>query len=203
MFKNEAAFSKALTAKLNRDNVQTQRIESHSTSNGIPDLFIQGWGYDCFIELKNDNSYSVGVEKIHVGWRPGQQAWAHNYYICHKNKVSLTVISCNDGFIIIPMNHIYKNDTVWMPRGITQDEIKHGVNLARILFAMSHIDTRKHDTYRDAIIAMVDDWYGDIDYDPDVLWGDNTIDDDYDMNVFLSLKLEMLIQLESIVKNIR
>ena len=198
MYKTEAAFSRSLSTRISKSNAQVQKIESHDTGNGIPDLFVQGWGYDCWIELKNDNSLGPYAKEIKVKWRPGQQGWAHVYGICHKDKVSLTVIACAYGLYIIPMTQLFKDDKVLFPQFIPNEDLKH-VNIVRIFFIMSHIDINKYTTYREAVIAMVDEWYGTrVDYDPETLWDPNTIDSPYDMRVFLSYKLEMINQLETL-----
>ena len=46
MYKTEAEFSKALTARLRKEHIRVTRIESHGTGNGIPDMFVDGRGVE-------------------------------------------------------------------------------------------------------------------------------------------------------------
>lgn len=208
VYNTENDFSKALTNKLNRFGMRTTRIESHGTGNGIPDMFIDGHGFDTFIELKNDKKASINDKVVKVQWRPGQQAWMHEYFLKHKHsKCCLTIISCIDGWFIIPMTQIFKNNTVYNANkfGISYDELKH-VTLARLLHLMStHFISS--DTYRNAIIAMVNKFWSFIDgtivdYDPDALWNEQTIDDMFDARTFESTKLEMFSTLEGTMRNV-
>lgn len=204
MYDAENVFSKALTNRLNRFGMRVTRIETHSTINGIPDMFVDGHGFDCFIELKNDKKASVYDKVIKVQWRPGQQAWMYEYFLKHKrSKCCLTIISCCDGWFIIPMTQIFKYNNVTNANcfGITYDELKHAT-ISRLIHLMS-THFINNDTYRNAIIAMVNRFYGTtVDYDPDVLWSKQTIDDTFDACVFESAKLEMFSTLESTVRNV-
>lgn len=208
MYKTENDFSKALTNKLNRFGMRITRIESHGTSNGIPDMFIDGHGFDCFVELKNDKKVSIKDKIIKVQWRPGQQAWMYEYFLKHKHsKCCLTIISCTDGWFIIPMTGIYKDNIICNANkfGISYDELKH-VTLARLLHLMSTHFTSS-DTYRDAIIAMVNKFWRfndgtTVDYDPDALWNEQIIDDMFDACVFESAKLGMFSTLEGTMRNV-
>ena len=122
MYKSEAAFGRALGAALKRRGAVVTRIETGLTSQGVPDMFVQFNG-DLWLELKNEpdidhsdlskmlmhNTYTAAT----IHWRPGQQAWALNYYNKHnKNKCSLTVVACNDFFMLIPMTKHYHNNKV-------------------------------------------------------------------------------------------
>lgn len=115
MYDNEAAFSRSLSSKLAHAGLYVQRLESHGTGNGIPDMFVMGHGFDCFIELKNSKSASSTSSGTHikVAWRPGQQAWMHSYYLAHEcKKCCVTLIALRPGVAVIPMTKVYENNVV-------------------------------------------------------------------------------------------
>ena len=208
MYDTENDFSTFLTTKLSKLGMRATRIESHSTSNGIPDMFVDGYGFDTFVELKNDKKYSIKDKVIKVHWRPGQQAWMYEYFLKHKHsKCCLTVVACTDGWFVIPMTQIFKNNTVYNANnfGIFYKDLKH-ITIGRLFHLMStHFSNS--DTYRNAIIAMVNKFWRfsdgtTIDYDPDVLWNKQTIDDMFDACVFESAKLEMFSTLEGTMRNV-
>ena len=208
MYDTENDFSTFLTAKLSKLGMRATRIESHGTGNGIPDMFIDGYGFDTFIELKNDKKASIKDKVIKVHWRPGQQPWMYEYFLKHKHsKCCLTVVACTDGWFVIPMTQIFKNNTVYNADnfGINYNDLKH-VTFGRLFHLMS-THFALVDTYRNAIIAMVNKFWRfsdgtTIDYDPDVLWNKQSIDDTFDACVFESAKLEMFSTLEGTMRNI-
>lgn len=121
MYRSEAAFSKALGASLKNRGIDVTRIETGLTSQGVPDMFIQGFGGDLWIELKNEPKINVTTlgqtmfkkNSVTIHWRPGQQAWALNYYNKHnKNKCSLTIVACDGFFIIVPMTCKFTNNKI-------------------------------------------------------------------------------------------
>lgn len=121
MYKSEALFSKALSASLKKRGIDVTRIETGLTSQGVPDMFIQGFGGDLWIELKNEPKITmttlgqimIGKSNALVHWRPGQQAWALNYFDKHnRNKCSLTVVACDGFFIVVPMIHKFEKDRI-------------------------------------------------------------------------------------------
>lgn len=120
MWDSEQKFSKYLIAKLKSEGFVCNRIETHGTLNGMPDLFVQGNGMDTFIELKNDRKTSIHDSKWKVAWRPGQLAWAAVYRNSHLNcykdvdlyKVSWTFIGCSDGVVAVPMCSNFMLNTV-------------------------------------------------------------------------------------------
>lgn len=174
MYSNEAAFSRALTSKLNTAGFNVVRIESHSTENGIPDMFVQGYGKDLWIELKNSNA-SHKQDSIKVAWRPGQQAWHWTYLTSHSGKKNVvTLISSRDGLFIIPMVCIYTGNIVNKPFFIKWDVFKHLTieQLTRLLFIACECTrhSEKLKTYRDAVNQFFDTYYPNGDYDPDVYW---------------------------------
>ena len=106
-----------LKERLNACSIDTMRIESNSTSVGIPDVFAQGRGDDLWIELKVDlipmeQAMRQGVK---LAWRPGQKAWALRYYNTHyrmsvaaggvskRHKCSWVVVLLADGVGLIRM----------------------------------------------------------------------------------------------------
>ena len=205
MYATENDFSTFLTAKFTKLGMRATRLESHGTSNGIPDMFVDGYGFDTFIELKNDKKYSIKDKVIKVQWRPGQQSWMYEYFLKHKHsKCCLTIIACTDGWFIIPMTQIYKDNTIYNADncGISYNDLKH-VTIGRLIHLMS-THFMNNSTYRFAIIAMVEKfWNGtDVDYDPEVLWGKQTVDNLFDADVFESAKLGMFYTLESTMKNV-
>lgn len=111
MWENEQKFSRYLIQRLKNECFICNRIETHGTLNGMPDMFVQGHGIDTFIELKNMKKVSVNDKRFKVPWRPGQVVWATVYRNTHKYNVngfditrcSWTFIGCNDGIIALPM----------------------------------------------------------------------------------------------------
>ena len=111
MWENEQKFSRYLIGRLKNEGFICNRIETHGTLNGMPDMFVQGNGMDTFIELKNMKKSSVNDERFKVPWRPGQVAWSTVYRNTHMYNVngfditrcSWTLIGCSDGIIALPM----------------------------------------------------------------------------------------------------
>ena len=111
MWESEQKFSHYLIQRLKGEGFICNRIETHGTLNGMPDMFVQGNGMDTFIELKNMKKASVNDERLKVQWRPGQVAWAtvyrnnHNYNVNGFDiaRCSWTFIGCSDGIIALPM----------------------------------------------------------------------------------------------------
>lgn len=112
MYKNEHEFSKAVTSALKRTGAMVTKIESHDTSCGIPDLFIAYNGHMQWIELKTDNQQSVKNAQYKFAWRPGQQAWYHNYKMHSLGDYVITLMSCKDGVVLARNNRIYPNNCV-------------------------------------------------------------------------------------------
>lgn len=208
MYNTENDFSTFLTAKLSKLGMRATRLESHSTSNGIPDMFVDGYGFDTFIELKNDKKHSINDKVIKVQWRPGQQPWMYEYFLKHKHsKCCLTIIACTDGWFVIPMTKVYKDNIVYNANnfGISYKDLKR-VTIGRLIHLMS-THFALIDTYRNAIIAMVNKFWRfsdgtTVDYDPEVLWNSKNVDDEFSSDVFESAKLEMFLTLENTLKNV-
>lgn len=108
-YKTEAEFSRAFSKVLKAHNLFVQRLESGSTGNGIPDMFIQGYGSDLFIENKRvKKDFNPAI--INIPWRPGQVAWMLLYYKNHlKRKACFTCICFNNCIIFIPIVKPYLN----------------------------------------------------------------------------------------------
>ena len=206
MYATENDFSTFLTTKLKKLGMRATRIESHGTGNGIPDLFVDGYGMDCFIELKNDKKLSIHDKVIKVAWRPGQQAWMYEYFVSHRrSKCCLTIIACSDGWFVIPMTKVYKDNTIYNVDnfGISYEDLKY-VTLGRLLHLMTtHFEFGTD--YRTVIEAMVNKFWmfnGEVlDHDPEVLWNKQTIDNQFEPEVFESAKLEMFLTLENTMRN--
>lgn len=204
MYATEKDFSKAFTDKLKRVGFTVTRLESHSTGNGIPDIFICGHGFDCFIELKNDKKHRPKAFTLPVEWRPGQRAWMLEYFLKHKYKKNcLTIVAVKEGYYIIPMTCMYENSTVYNSASMFISKSDWSkINIARVLHVMTDYITG-FNTYREAIIGLVMQYYPyDIDYDPEVLWDEETIDYGFDAAIFNSNKLEILLTLETTMKNV-
>ncbi len=111
MWESEQKFSHYLIGRLKNEGFICNRLETHGTLNGMPDMFVQGNGMDTFIELKNMKKVSANDERLKVSWRPGQVAWAtiyRNTHICSVNgfdiiRCSWTFIGCSDNIIALPM----------------------------------------------------------------------------------------------------
>ena len=117
MWDKEKDFAKYIMTKLKNEGTDCTRIETGSTTNGMPDLWIQVSDDDYFIELKNIHHDLPAICDIEVAseiipWRPGQQAWALRYKAHHKSKCSWTVVGMNDGVIFIRMEKHFENDLI-------------------------------------------------------------------------------------------
>jgi len=110
MYRSEAAFSHALCFQLKKQGAMVTRIESGYTKVGIPDIHMVYNGAETWIEVKNIHKYWDG-RSIEIPWRPGQQAWALTY-LKHKKSYSLTIASCKNGILIIPMVKHFESNLV-------------------------------------------------------------------------------------------
>ena len=150
MYKTEAEFSKSLSAKLKKAGFDVTRIESHGTGNGIPDMFVQGHGFDFWLELKNGKGT----------WRPGQVAWHYTYYLLHgKRKCSLTLRSVAQGIEVYPMVSTQPK------KFIVSWEDWSKINLEVFFKMITNVWTG---TTRDCAIALADRF--NVDYDPEAYW---------------------------------
>lgn len=160
----EAEFSRKFIKKLNIAGYQVTRVESHGTSVGIPDMFVQGHGHDLWIELKVLDKEWEYDKKYKIPWRPGQQAWAAQYHRMHAaNRCTLTVIRFTNGVYVIPMNDIYPQD-MCKPIPFSIDY------MYELTLRYGWVDRPK--TFRDRICCVCDslDQDGAIDWDPEVLF---------------------------------
>ena len=179
MFKSESAFSSWLTGVFNKAGFDVTRIESHNTGNGIPDMFVQGHGYDMWIELKNEPYVDCPAQcdykhaaPLHVKWRPGQQAWARVYLLSHVIKSTLTIVALNRGFAVIPMyKWTFKNNYVDWSDIFYTERIDPWllIKLSHELVFATVLKGEKGPTFRDWINGVGNE-YPDIDYDPEVLF---------------------------------
>lgn len=100
----ESEFYSIVKAKLKKEGYDCVRIETGTTEKGVPDVFVQGNGYDFWCELKSENVKALKKEKVKVHFRSGQLAWALRYANAHDNhKHTLTLVRCSDCVLIIPM----------------------------------------------------------------------------------------------------
>ena len=135
MYKLESDFCKAFISKLNSVNLKHNRIESHGTGVGIPDMFVQGGGDDWWIELKNNRAVLINSNvELAIPWRPGQRAWHITYNLCHVKKCSWVFMACMDGVVAIRIRHdgsdVYR----------FTDEQWHSLNLYRFLLSHTYIN---------------------------------------------------------------
>ena len=199
MYNTEHDFSKALCSKLKKARTFITRIESHGTSNGIPDLFVAGVGWDCWIELKNMPDKSIYSKVLTVPWRPGQIPWALQYFntVCTHN--CLTIVACCDGVVIIPMICAFEKHKVYNPIGITWKDWSR-INVPRVLNAMSTF-IRGFDNYLGLINKLCAVFYPGVDYDPECLWNPNLLYYPVDYKVFNSQKLDVIMTMEFTAMN--
>ena len=110
-YRNEAAFSNALTKYLRSHHWFVQRIESGQTGRGIPDIYcISPEGHAFWFELKRMHATFRKGQWYAIPWRPGQQAWLHS---ANKYQQQAFTLCCFDNCIaVIPHNHIYKDGVV-------------------------------------------------------------------------------------------
>lgn len=107
MYKNEAAFAKAFGNVLKANGAFVTRIETGSTGQGVPDMFVVYNGVDFWMELKNEPTikYDTARDSTHtIHWRPGQKAWMLTYALHHCVKFAYTIVAGKDCFLIIPMD---------------------------------------------------------------------------------------------------
>lgn len=175
MYRTEADFSRALKAKLVKAGYEVSRVESHGTSVGFPDMYVQGFGDDFWLELKNDSKLT-GTKSITVKWRPGQQAWHNTYYHRHYgHKQVVTLISGAEGVYVVRMCKIYKDNKVMNPWFIPYKDWNKLPDIVRLLdFAVHNVlNIQASHSMREAICKWVDAYYPlDTDYDPEVLMPD-------------------------------
>lgn len=199
MYNTERTFSVAFCSMLKKAGMFVTRIESHGTGNGIPDLFVTGTGWDCWIELKNMPDKSIYSKVLTVPWRPGQVAWMFRYFntICTHN--CLTIVACCDGVIIVPMIYLFKENKVYNPIGITWKDWNK-INVQRVLKAMSTYIVGA-DNFLGLINKLCAVFYPGIDYDPECLWNPDLLDKQCDYKVFNSQKLDVIMTMEFTAMN--
>ena len=170
MYESEAKFSRSLIAQMKSIGFDVTRIESHSTGNGIPDMFVEGNGIDFWLELKNSKT-----DSNKVAWRPGQQAWMRNYFLLHQTKCCLTLKAMPSGVMVVPMIDTYNDNLVSHSQVVSwQDwrELKKGMELARFFSAMTdctfHRQGKWQTSARTLLCTFADWWFHDVDFDPDV-----------------------------------
>ena len=202
MYKTEHEFSKSFSDRLVKAKLMVTRIESHNTGNGIPDMFVCGSGLDTWLELKNDPKLSIKDKEIKVAWRPGQVAWAYEYFKKHITKNCLTLVAVSDGILIIPMTETFKDHIVYNPQYISYEDIKW-INIPRVLTAMSTywIKQNSNDTFLDMLNSFVDEFYPRVDYDSECLFNPDLLDKSADIKLFNSKKLDIIMTLEATIRN--
>ena len=111
MYKNESSFSKAFIKTAKKYFSLVQRIETGSTGVGVPDIYAVGSCGEQWFELKNAPKQSITQKMFTVDWRRGQQNWARLYKNACK-KCVVTIMACSDGFVIIDMFNVFKDNKV-------------------------------------------------------------------------------------------
>lgn len=177
MYKNEAAFVHAIMDQLKAEGTDCVRLESHGTEVGIPDLFVQGHGHDCFVELKNKQ----------IIYRPGQEAWHKRYYNKHARRKSVLTLCARDDGIVFASSF----DNVIRP-------VK-ARNLSRFLFVAS-LRISYAETNRIALVHWVHKfWPVSFDWDPDILECiHERLDEPFDSRYMNDNKFDLFIELESL-----
>lgn len=200
MYVNEQMFSKALCMRLKKEGFMAQRMETHGTGVGVPDIYAAGHGFDVWLELKVHETNSIFMDKVKVPLRPGQQAWhlAYANHMCRK-RFGLTLMSCKDGIVVVPMNHVYDKNTVIKPQGMNYRQWKD-INLKRFLNVMSrpYPGDLQINTMQQALVYWADrNWPIGLDYDPEVLLKEYDIKSNSD---FENNKLNLFLELEEYCK---
>jgi len=72
MYKSESLFRAALVKTCRTAGAHVQPIESESTGDGIPDVYLSYAGRSAWIELKIGE---VRAHAVQIAFRPGQRAW--------------------------------------------------------------------------------------------------------------------------------
>ena len=192
---NEAEFARSLSGILSHRGFNITRIESRTTGNGIPDMFVQGHGEDYWLELKYDKNLKPDQSHIKIQWRPGQVAWMYEYFLAHSQvKCCLTVVGCPYGCYIIRMSKPFENKEAYFPEFVPKEYYKW---LPVILYICSNPnDFAECDTYREAVIKFVEECFPGLeDYDPEVLFDPEIIDNRFDREIFYNKMVGMYLDL--------
>ena len=109
-YRNEAMFSRALCERLRAHGWFVQRIESHETGKGIPDIYaISPDKTAVWLELKRAHK-KCPLEEDKIQWRPGQQAWLHTVSV--RKQVAMTLVCYDDYIAVIKHDRVYKEGMV-------------------------------------------------------------------------------------------
>lgn len=110
MYRNEAAFSKALVQALRHHGWFVQRIESGETGKGIPDIYAIAPNKQAFwFELKCMRR--ANTEQFEsISWRPGQQSWLNE--VTRRGQNAYTLAAFNNGIIQIPHHVIWAQNII-------------------------------------------------------------------------------------------
>lgn len=195
MYKSEADFSRSLSTNMKKHGFDITRIESHGTSNGIPDMYVRGKQHDFWLELKNDPNSSICQDRFKIAWRPGQQGWHYLHYKLLEFKRSLTVQACTDGLIVIPMEKLYKgnivndNDLI----RISKDQLRC-INIGKFLMIVSNMAIIPF-SVKASIISMSIYYPEELDIDVEAMAAD------YDSNFSYQQLLDVFFDLETLLIN--
>ena len=115
-YRSEEAFSQALLRSWKNRNLgyKIQRIESPTTGDGIPDLFVETRDYSYWIELKREKtSFWRTPDLVSIGWHGNQQTWMLEKYIASgRQRPCYTFAAFDDVIIGIPMVKRYPGDKI-------------------------------------------------------------------------------------------
>lgn len=193
----ESEFSRYLRDKLKDAGFTVDRIESHSTGVGIPDMHVVGHGDEYWIELKSMpklHFLKSKAEHFKMPWRPGQRAWAISYMVGMLGKCSMTAVRTADAVCFIRMDGMFPCDSVPRERMINFMPYisRDARTLVLILRFMSNFFAwEATETIRSNITRWVSEFLRiDVDYDADVLWGSDA-DAKADLLAFINKQQEM------------
>lgn len=128
-YRTEHDFSRALVTALRKADAWVVCMETGSTGQGVPDLYVVG-DVPVWVELKIHHGSVVDLYdgKRKVAYRPGQLAWHRMLWRKTKGRdVACTVVACDDGFMLVVKQdfmdeHLTKDDSVSLV-----SELKHVV----------------------------------------------------------------------------
>jgi hypothetical protein len=108
-YRNEAAFSKHLCEHLSQCGYLVQRVESHETGRGIPDVYVGVPEHQYWIELKRIKTKKPRAGGFLVPWRPGQQRWMYQHYRITKVPC-FTFIAFDDCIVALAHTRLFQKN---------------------------------------------------------------------------------------------
>ena len=105
----EAKFSASVVSALRHRGFMVNKIETHGTTIGIPDLYCV-YGTPIWIELKVVNLDTKNKAAIHVPYRPGQLAWFARHKRLAPRIQLYTLVHTNDEIWLHTVEALNTND---------------------------------------------------------------------------------------------